>query len=534
MQNNNTFVPAKRPPFNLQAGKKKKAKQGSVAKSQQARAGKLVSRIEKTNRIRVQDNPYLRTLVDPENCHGVRYPDSLPKGTAVFRGLINRNAFYFPDSTIEPVGTMFHMLSPTLINPLLEYRSESVTVPAFSLGEDFRALTGGVANPDDAVGLFPIVEDAAAVATSDDEMWIEPGQIMNMKTKWHWFDQDFTYPPFRGTRADATVFYGTPVGVSVGASVITIRVNIVRPLPSTTNPFTLTLVTTAGLCTGPTVTGNTIGSQTLLYTFSSGSAGWASLFNGGGYAGLPGIGVRIQNSYTNGYLLSSYDIAFCPIQAAVPTVMVQPRFVGISLPDEATYSETVDQYRVVSMSEWLEYDGSDLNNGGQVASILYRGGQSSAENGLYNYGSVSVAPESYAGPLKLGTYTIWAPNSDNDMLMRNLSPHNRWEFPYITNAAVVATVAQVNAIRLRIAINYEIVSTAQFYDFEKPMPLPELIQEASLVLREHPCTMANGKHWDWIKGVFKEATNLGRDVAKWGLDNSSWLVPAATAAASLI
>lgn len=485
------------------------------------------------------ENEYLRTLVDPENCHGVRYPDNLPKGTSVFRGLINRNAFYFPDNTIEPAGTCFHVLSPTLINPLLEYRAESVTTPALGLTDPVTKtgiLAASVTTVDDSTGLFPLTEDIATIPTGSDEMWLLPGAKLNLRALWGWRDQDFTVPPFRGFDPAGAVFYGIPVGFNTaafaaGGGNIHVRVNFSEPAQAATN-FNLEIVSTAGTQTVP-FSASAAGSTSAVCDV--GASVIAGLLNAGGYAPLPGIGFRISNPQAWPQLITSYAIYLSPDNnTTVPVARTQPRFSGISLPDESTYAQTVDQYRVVSMSEWLEYDGSDLNNGGQVSSIMYRGGQSAGENGLYSYTPISQAPESYAGPLKHGTYTVWAPNSDNDMLMRNLSPHQRWQYPFIANAAVIATPSQVNAVRLRIAINYEIVSTSQFYDFEKPIPHPEWILEASLALREHPCTMANGKHWDWIKGVVKDAVQFGTDAVKWGVANKDWLVPAGLAVASLV
>jgi hypothetical protein len=518
---NNSSLPRGRPKA---ASKPVKTREQAVAKTI-----KKLNRLEGRSSFKPEDNKYLMTLVDPENVVGVRYPDDLPKATAVFRGLINHNAYIFPTGNdCEPDGTYYNILSPTLINPLLEYRMSSFT--ALELGPTLGGdVFGGVITADDHSGLFPIVEDTAAIATSCDEMWIPPATTLNLKSQFSWRDQDFATPMIRGVRTDQTVFYGVPLFDFNASGSMDVIINIVQGNPAAVNPFTVTAVTLTGSAAF-TLQGAPAAGQTR-FSYTLGAATYQALFNAAGYIGLPGMGIRITNTTNRPFLLASY--CWSASVGTLTTVDV-PRFEGISLPDEETYAQTVDQYRVVSASNWLEYEGSDLMNGGQAASILYRAGQSAMENGLYAYGPVSEAPESYAGALKHGTYTFWTPNSDNDMLMRSLSPHNRWEYPFIVNAGIVSQPEQLNPVRLRIALNYEVVSTSQFYAFAKPLPCPEWIEEATMVLRRYPCTMANGKHWDWIKAVAKDALNFGKDAIKWGQENKNWLIPAATSLAALI
>lgn len=480
-------------------------------------------------------NPYIATLIDPENVHGVRFPDALPKATAAVRALINHNAYYFPDSTIEPAGTYFNVLSPVAINPLLEYKSEGVTTVFSTQTQEMQVLFGGCTRPDDYTGLFPVIEDAPSPATASDQMWLPQLTTMNFRNEWRWEDQDFAFPPFIGSD-DVGVFYGCPMGLNVVAGtpgLLTVYVRTIQPAVAAVNPFIVTACASTGAPVPFTSAATLVGDTTFTFTLSATLL--AGLANAGGYFPLPGLGFRIQNTTSRSYLIAGYSIGVITDQIGAGSfTRVQPRLVGIPCPDQKTYAERVDQYRVVSMSNWLEYDGSALNNGGQSASILYRAGQSAGESGLYNYQAVAQAPESYAGCLKEGTYTIWAPNSEADMLMRTLNSTERWKLPFITNAGVVSTPSQVNAVRLRVAINFELVSTAQLFDTLKPQPHPEWIDQASLLLREHPCTMANGKHWDWIKGVIRDSVDMVKGIGKWGAENKDWLIPAGTALASLL
>jgi len=537
MQNNSSFVP-NRSKTNATSKVLRRPRSGGKTKAINRldnRLHELDNVLKKSNlRGRGRSNPYVCTLIDPENCHGVRFPDDLPKATAAVRALINHNAYYFPDSTIEPAGTYLNVLSPVVVHPMLEYRSDPVTTLFSAVTQEEQVLFGGCTRPDDCNGLFPLLEDTSTPSTSSDQMWIPQLATLNMRCQWRWEDQDFAFPPFRGVNTDG-VFYGCPMGLNVVAGtpgLITVYVRTIQPLTAAVNPFTVYATSVNG-SVAFTSGAAAIGDTTLSYTLSATLL--AGLANAGGYFGLPGLGFRIANTTSRSYLVGGYSVGVITDQIGVGSVTrVQPRFVGVSVPDEITYCQKVDQYRVVSMSNWLEYDGSDLQNGGQAASILYRGGQSAGEVGLYNYQSIAEAPESYAGPLKTGTYTIWAPNSEADMLMRPLNSMGHWQYPFICNAGVVATPSQINAIRLRVAINFEFVSTAQFFDMEKPEPHPEWIRQASLLLREHPCTMANGRHLAWIKGIAKDALDLAQGIGRWGKQNSDWLIPAGSALASLL
>jgi hypothetical protein len=186
------------------------------------------------------------------------------------------------------------------------------------------------------------------------------------------------------------------------------------------------------------------------------------------------------------------------------------------------------------MSVWQEYQGSDLNNGGLISALSYGGGTSPFDNGLYDYPGVSETPGSYAGPLKTGSYGIWVPVNDYDMLFRRLDDPSRWQLPYIVSAGTTATPTQLQSIRLRIVANHELVSTSQFYNYDFSPVSIAYIEHASRSLRNFPLVMENPLHVQAIKDALKRALDVGSKVASWVTDNRRWLLPTAEAAMSLL
>jgi hypothetical protein len=249
----------------------------------------------------------------------------------------------------------------------------------------------------------------------------------------------------------------------------------------------------------------------------------------------PGIGYRLR--YTNS--TASVDPLICLSILSIKIRMYPAasgkaaKFITHSLPDEDTYASSIDQYRVVSMSAWLEYEGSDLTNGGQLAAISYKGGRDPMLNGLWDYNKIAETPGSYQGALKLGNYSVWRPSNERDMMFRNLNTDDRWNLPYIVVAGKVSSADVPATLRLRVVINYEFISTAQFYSYSHSPVAPELIAHAATMLRDFPTSMENPLHFKEIKQFLQKTIGLAQNVGSWVMKNSHWIAPAATALLAL-
>jgi hypothetical protein len=257
------------------------------------------------------------------------------------------------------------------------------------------------------------------------------------------------------------------------------------------------------------------------------------------HAGLPGVGFRVGLTDA-GAVRSRRSYPLIGLMAYWASNVVDlftvpvPRFEAFKYPDESVYTSTVDQYRVVSMSVWMEYQGATLTDGGQAAAILYRGGRSAFENGLWDYDLVAETPGGYQGALKLGTYSFWLPNNERDMLFRSLDTQDRWRLPYIVNVGLVASPDIPHTLRLRVPTNFELVSTSQFYQFAHALIRPDWILHAGAVTRTMATSMENPGHWDAIKSLLGKAVNTVGKVGNFVKDNWGWIAPAGAAIAGMI
>lgn len=450
-------------------------------------------------------NPYLCTLLDPEGCPGEKYPDQYARKTATFQGLLNYNVPYNLQTASgvtlnEQNGDFLQIFSPVMQHPVLSYQLDNAR----------GGLRMVVQQQTDQYGLFPTTLDTPSVSDYADVMVAGPA-FQNIIGQWFWDDQNFSMPGFTGFLTDGSSFSGFPFQQPASiTSGIGVQFEVGAQI-GTGDTFVVQLVGVNGpYGTPPTV----VASNTITITTNNVAGTFLNTaFTGQFGGGRPGLGFRIQynnnNSTTSNFTtvpLQSITVN-CIMAAANTTVTPQFRFDPVDLPDQTTYSNSVDQYRVVSASVWCEYEGSDLNNGGQMAGIMYEGGNSPMENGLFTYSKVSETPGGYQQALRFGLYSFWLPANDNDMLFRRLNSSSRWSHPYIVWTGVVATPTQVNALRARIPINYEIVSTSQFYDYKSSPTSPKLIEDAVKRLRGVPTSMENPSHWDTIKSIVSGVGN---------------------------
>jgi hypothetical protein len=459
-------------------------------------------------------NPYLCTLLDPEGCPGIRYPDAYARKTAMIKPFVNFDMFYnswnssatpppfVPGGVLngyENDGDFLLVQSPSILHPIYQYQ-DSILASAKT------ALHLSCAQQTDDIGLFPLQEDASTISDVADQMVIQTFP-QNIKGQWYFDDQNTGLPGFTGFLPDGSSYSGFPwVTNSGGTSTVTASFMCSSPL-LTGDSFTLQLVGNNGLF-GATPLSSPIASG----TFTTTAPGPQTITipvtipaNTGG--GRPGVGFRVLWTPSSGQSMSTAFIT--AFNATINNLNLhQNRFIPIDFKDALVYAQSIDQYRLVSMAMWVQYNGSDLQNGGQIAGIMYEGGNAPSENGLYEYTAVAATPGSYQQALKLGQYSIWEPSNENDMLFRKLNPQSRWTHPYIVSTGIVATSTQTNSLRARCNFNFEIVSTAQFYDYEPSPVRPELIEDATRRLVGVPTSMENPSHWETIQKIIDGAGSV--------------------------
>jgi len=470
--------------------------------------GKYSNLLSKT-----EQNLYLKTIVDPERYTGVRYPDDFGRKTAVVNSILNHDCYVFPtDNQVEPAGTYLNVLTPSLTEPLLEYTMESLG----GITTSYRVR--GLLNKQDLnYGLTPIDETRSAICT-DSGMFVLSAGSWNVKAPWFTDAAGVTsnaFTLFRGENGGLGIFYGFPVMMDLDDGAMTIT--LVADVPFTATGLSTTVFaeivsefgalqaafnTTAGSPVATvTITASGIGTNfDNVLTISPNG-----LFR---VAGLPGMGVRLIN------LGSAISLSSVSWSLAPATLTAIPTFAVVNLPDVDTYLQKVDQYRVISSSVWLEYQGADLTNGGQAAAIMFRGGRPYSYNGLWEFDKVAETPGGYQGALKIGSYSFWIPASISDTLMRQINNFDRWDSPYIVNVGLVASPDLPHVLRMRVPMNFELMSTAQFFTYACSEVHPDWIRATALVTRDIPTSMENPQHLAFIDGLIDKGLNAIGGLAK--------------------
>lgn len=489
-------------------------------------------------KVQKSTNPLLRTYLLAEEFGGVRYPDSFPRKTATCQALENYEMFYFQtpvapatDPGFEVGGTFLNCISPVMLDPILEYRE--VVIPSTV---EHGAFLG---TPSEQFGFVPLTDDQSSLASASDQLVLPIPGTVNVRAPIGFTDQDFIQPIHRGFDIAGNVFYGTPFRYqNTAAGGLEVNIMIANgpaaATPSTAifaqavtrfgvveQAFTTTIATLGSITTGQATFTNAQ-LNTICPTGTNSSA-----------IGLPGIGIRIRTTSTAGLAMRTI-VLNCGWRFIRGAATSQARYESLKLPDEALYTETVDQYRVVSLNSWMMYQGAELTNGGQTAGIMYRGGRSFGENGLWDYSLVANTPGGFQGAVKNGLFSIWLPSNEEDMLWRNLDETDRWKLTYIVNSGIMASPAILNALRLRVSVNFEFTSTTQAYQYKFAEIDPMMIAHAATVLRDVCPTMENPLHLKAIGEWLRKAAHTVVNIGKWGVEHWTQIAPLAAGAAALM
>jgi len=536
---------------------------------------KNLPRIKPKQAHQAMRNDYLQTLVDPENYPGVKYPDNFRRKTSTYQGLCDFDNYIFtgtegfipvgaPTDSIlplEPAGSFAVVQRPSVIHPVMQYVAET---PAFDGEGGLSKLTMTCASQTEDYGLFPLMRNASSPASSQQTMVMTPGTTVNLKAEGAWSDQDFSSPPFVGEMPDGQgEFYGhtfawTQEAAGSGITAANAFINLVTDL--TTDPsdggavagLQVRLVTEGivgdWVTPLPAYAGDyrTMVALIPLQEFAQNSVAGGTPLIFSAAVSRPGIGLQMQfvtlESGSAAYTLPCAIIrATCQFSLGTggvsPGSHVVARWRPVDFEDQEFLEQNVDQYRCVSAAMWQKCTASDLTNGGDIAALSYKGGQSPMELDLTEYGSLSQVPEAYAGPFKLGSYSIWLPSNDNDMNFRQINPFNIYDFPWIASAGIYQvppTVVTTGSLRCRITANYEYTTKSRVPTGTTSPVAPWKIAHAATLLRDFRTSMENPLHWAAIKDVLNKAVGWGKDAFSWFNDNKSWLAPAAGAAMSLL
>lgn len=467
-------------------------------------------------------NPYLLTLIDPERFHGVRYPDSYKRATAILKLIQNLEVPYIPSGMapgVEEPGKYFAIFRASLLHPVWFYG-------VYDNGEN---PLWNLSTQNERFGLRSLLPGVATVAQQDGMMWLPKNVTLNMVAAMIFQTLDYVIDPFKRKLPDGSLLYGyTFAGGSPGAGMTVnfqIRTNgkvsngdIIRiTMTNGTTSVVTDLTATAAdqnEWSGTSTTVDVLLTATTLASLGHACGRPASVGFRIGYISAAGVNKGIE------ILSVAMKLNFAGGTPPTAQLGLYPQ----EWEDVQDLLGELTRYRPVSASAWCAYEGSTLNNGGAHAALMYQGGEHPAQAGLYEYELIARIPESYEQRMSMGSYQYIVPASTADTEMRQVVNQEEWNHPYCVFAGRVGDITQTRPLRLRVVMNPEFVSDSQLFNYQSVPPLRWQIDQAQRILFNAPTSMSNDGHWEQIWKWMKQA---GRDVASFAKDNAHWIAPIA-------
>lgn len=205
---------------------------------------------------------------------------------------------------------------------------------------------------------------------------------------------------------------------------------------------------------------------------------------------------------------------------------------AISLDDMVDFDDNTDALalandfvalRPVGMSVLVTYRGPLINDGGYIAARTFAGVEG---NPPVDYGSLTIIPGAYDGPLRQGAYAFWKPSELKDFdfyAPTHIGNESRGSL-VVTGLATDPANA---ALRARIVTNWEAITYSRKYS---PMPsvvAPDRIASAFAALSGQPTAFENPLHLAKIWKMAQRTVTKAADMA-WR-SRQAWMGPAARA-----
>lgn len=200
----------------------------------------------------------------------------------------------------------------------------------------------------------------------------------------------------------------------------------------------------------------------------------------------------------------------------------------------------IESIRPVAMATLVSYEGTVLNNGGEIcanyvdnqlmANNFYQVNQSGIGQ-LQNYVNLRGTKKPHDGPIKDGAYCIWAPYDVEDIAFRSPSEMNARDYPGIVVSGVFSPDAAVNAsqsiLRTYIWTTFEYTTQYACIGTTSKPGSTEAIEAALQVLRQSQFATENANHLANIKRMIAKGVS-------WYKNNSAIINPAIMALGSAL
>jgi len=476
-------------------------------------------------------NEYLASLMDPEGYQGVRFPDGFCQKTAMIPALIHESVPYFPEGyTKETPGSFSLYVRPSALHPVWTYGKQTQGI----------GPVGGFVDEQSSYGLFPLDDGVPTVAQQVGSMILEDDVELNIKYPAVIGGCEWVQEPFKAeTTQDGTVFYGQPISGFTSASNRFVTARVVTNGAGVAIGDTLTFTIVDGKGTAPIAT-NVVAASVGQQVFDLPSTTVNTMIAAGSDAdvgcesGRPGLGIRLKWQSVGGQNLEIMSFQ-CRWGGTNATARVLQYPLEFDQEDLDVFLKSVELHRVVSLSALCSYTGATMTDGGQIAATTFLGGVHPNELGFWNYQGIAESnTDPHVGALRDGSYCFWKPKDTGDMIMKPVVKPDEWDKPYIAIAGLVSSPNIQNVLRIRVFGNHEVVTKARFLNSQYSKASNWKFQQAMAVLRSYPLAGKNDTHIANIKKFLSSVFDSGKKAVHWVNDNKGWLIPAVTAAASLL
>lgn len=179
---------------------------------------------------------------------------------------------------------------------------------------------------------------------------------------------------------------------------------------------------------------------------------------------------------------------------------------------QSTELAHLSEYRVTSLSLLASYAGDEFSDGGVIAAARTRPNFSMQASNAYE-ALTRLQDHVYRGPLKLGAYTWWLPNSIEELDFRA-----RNESPPTTDLRIAGTLAKKSAtLQITVSMVVEFYSPLQIFEHLPGVPMDDNYQLLIHYLNTVPAATCNPGHLDNLKKTLQSIAKSGSHHVKRGV-----------------
>jgi len=206
----------------------------------------------------------------------------------------------------------------------------------------------------------------------------------------------------------------------------------------------------------------------------------------------------------------------------------------------ATILESAEMYFVSAQSLLCTYQGSDLQNGGQISTALVPGdtvlGQKAdvvsiptTSNPFYSW-IASLAKNRYDGPIKEGSYCFLVPQDESDLFYKRVEDSFSQDRPYLVAAFSTTDPEQQNILRIKVVSMIQFTTNNTVYP-SFPSPYCRDIKLLHNLLSIVPTAYSNPLHKAQIKEHLKK---ISKKIGSMLANPDNWISAARIAKSILL